>query len=925
MAFRASRPSGVASLVLAAVAVRLCSAATATHPQPPGGCAVEDLLTGRCDSAVVYNQDESQLMSVQLMQTKHKVTKKPLSRPAATSDAADGVHRELADPTFLLNYSREERSGHASAYQSARASTLASLASGQTSKRVLDESLAQATAREGLASHGERRALRAASDDDPPEPGHGPAAEDATLQQGADGLMLDGLVHPDAVGDIYAFAAAAGFNVFCCSMILITFSFFRRAWPQIYAHNAQSSFELRSPNERPGCGWLWYASSTDTAKWTDRIGLDCAMMIEFLDLCIRILLMIGIPIICIQGPLNYEFGGNAAGKDIMSWLSLSNVDRSHPWLYYVHAGTVWYVVFVVQWNIYRAQEMFLKRRVNWLKSLPEERAHTILIEGIPEEDRSDENLRMFFETMMGEGSVEQVYLMKDTRTLAANRDQCRRIKHRMMEAEVAERKAMQSNNHSQEQFEREEKNKLQHEYDTLELESDAESRNIWEQSQQPGANLQPYPVNLSSGFVKFKKRKTAQMALSLSISADSAEWATQVPPDAEDIIWADLTSNPSAQAIWDALGVALVVVLYFAYFPLVVAVASLATTVHMGQMQPLWEGLAPTMGLQVVVSFLPAILQLIFRTCFAVKANAWSQMKLQVWYFWFQIVFVILVFAIGDSVTDLVEIIIVDPTAIFGLLAETLPDATHFYMNFQVLQWTVHCLALLRLGPLWRFTGLQALYKEDEAIALAEPEDQNFQGIGSRCARNTINMLIAIIYGTITPGMNLLALISFMICRFVYGYLVPFAETRKADLGGLLWVKQLEHLFVGLVIYSVLMTAVLIGRSATIFPGLIAATSVFYVLWSLDRFGTEFNWELLPFEEVAKGVKDAARDERRKSKHAYVQPGMEKEFERALAKRASQEEKSSSASAALLKSGSSSDRRGKDRLPDPRRAKDTSR
>ena len=111
------------------------------------------------------------------------------------------------------------------------------------------------------------------------------------------------------------------------------------------------------------------------------------------------------------------FGGNAAGLDYMSYLSFGNVEVGHPWLYYVHACFVWFVVLTVQINVYAAQTKFLKLRYEWLKGLPELRSTTLLVETIPEKHRSDANLKKFFENMMGAGSVNACNVVKDTTEL----------------------------------------------------------------------------------------------------------------------------------------------------------------------------------------------------------------------------------------------------------------------------------------------------------------------------------------------------------------------------------------------------------------------------------------------------------------------------------------------------------------------------
>jgi len=137
---------------------------------------------------------------------------------------------------------------------------------------------------------------------------------------------------------------------------------------------------------------------------------------------------------------------------------------------------------------------------------------------------------------------------------------------------------------------------------------------------------------------------------------------------------------------------------------------------------------------------------------------------------------------------------------------------------------------------------------------MAEPEDQDYYGLGSRSARFTINMVVAIVYSTLSPTVALLGLVNFACCRLFYGYLINFAETKKPDLGGVFWVTKLEHLFIGTVIYCVLMTGVLFGRAPNGIPGMIVAPSIFYVAWSLGRFKEAFLWENLPFEVVADGA-----------------------------------------------------------------------
>merc|ERR1719436_1434357 len=101
-----------------------------------------------------------------------------------------------------------------------------------------------------------------------------------------------------------------------------------------------------------------------------------------------------------------------------------------------------------------------------------------------------------------------------------------------------------------------------------------------------------------------------------------------------------------------------------------------------------------------------------------------------------------------------------------------------------VLQWVSHTLNILRYTPMAKFLMFHALYDEEVARGMSEPEDQDYYGIGGRSARWTINLLIGIVFSTVSPMMGILAFILFAICRLTYGFLFVFAETPKTDLGG---------------------------------------------------------------------------------------------------------------------------------------------
>merc|ERR1719183_2752168 len=100
---------------------------------------------------------------------------------------------------------------------------------------------------------------------------------------------------------------------------------------------------------------------------------------------------------------------------------------------------------------------------------------------------------------------------------------------------------------------------------------------------------------------------------------------------------------------------------------------------------------------------------------------------------------------------------------------------------------------LTRYIQLIKFWGFKRMYDEETAKQMAEPEDQDYYGMGSRSARFTLMLLIGLVFGTICPLMYVVVLLNFLACRLIYGYLIPFAESRKEDLGGEHWAMQMLH------------------------------------------------------------------------------------------------------------------------------------
>merc|ERR1719265_3061690 len=240
---------------------------------------------------------------------------------------------------------------------------------------------------------------------------------------------------------------------------------------------------------------------------------------------------------------------------------------------------------------------------------------------------------------------------------------------------------------------------------------------------------------------------------------------------------------------------------------------------------------------------------MIFCNFFKLTAEAFLQNRIQVWYFYFNVVFVMLVTAVGPCLTETLKTLSEKPLYIFQLLATTMPFATHFYLNFIPLQWVTHAQNMLRTAPLGKFLFFRTLYGDETAKQMAEPEDQDYYGIGSRCARHSFLLALVLVFCTLTPLINLLGFVNFFMCRLVYGYLIPFAEVRKPDLGGVFWVTNLLNVQRCMVIYICLMTGVICYRFYNPWPCIIAVSSLIFWYMSFTKF-QHLRWETLSMEGI---------------------------------------------------------------------------
>mmetsp|Transcript_101228 Transcript_101228/g.241401 ORF Transcript_101228/g.241401 Transcript_101228/m.241401 type:complete len:758 (+) Transcript_101228:92-2365(+) len=670
------------------------------------------------------------------------------------------------------------------------------------------------------------------------------------------------------MGDEHVFLSGLVSNVMMMAGVLVAFVVLRLRYPMVYSYNVIAEIV---PLKFDASWFSWaktgFEVQTDDAL-IDAIGLDSVLMLDFISLAISILLRIGVPGLVLLAPLDHWFGWGGPEVPFLSRFGMGNVVFHHPWLYYIKAMYVAYVCWTVKTVVYKAQEQFLLHRFRWLKKLPHPRSRTVMVEGIPRDCCSEDKVREFFAAALSSDVIEEVHIVKQTKTLEKMVESRQGLFDLKQQAEFKLEKDGTRPEHLVVEV-----GKVPHKVDSInhyteqvaKLEADIteEFHRLTKESEKVGES------NCSNAFVTFSDRKHVEMAKELDFSPDEDEWVVTEPPELSMVRWGELRTDQDIQTASELVGYAAVFGLYAAFMPICVGITNLANSVDLG---PLWASLAPTMGLTIFLSFLPTVLILIIDNFYSLRCSSRVQEKLLVWYYWFQVIFVLLVTAIGNNFISFCEAVASNPLQLPHILAAELPKATHFYMNFLVVQWSTHVINLLRYVNLAKFLGFSALYPEEEAKKRAEPEDQDYYGFGSRSARWTINLLIGVVFGTLNPTIPILALVNFLICRTVYGYLIVAAETKKPDLGGNFWVKNLNHVLQGAILYTILMTGILLERAPNFIPGAVSVTCLLYLARSYWYFEKHYRWQALPFVEIMYKDKDMIAAAAEDAGESYEQP-----------------------------------------------------
>eukprot|EP00933_Yihiella_yeosuensis_P041793 TRINITY_DN3619_c1_g1_i7.p1 TRINITY_DN3619_c1_g1~~TRINITY_DN3619_c1_g1_i7.p1 ORF type:complete len:778 (-),score=113.89 TRINITY_DN3619_c1_g1_i7:306-2639(-) len=646
--------------------------------------------------------------------------------------------------------------------------------------------------------------------------------------------------------DILQLLSSLSTSLTTCMICICAFIALRKSYPNVYSGNVLNGTAPKKPLES-AFSWVWASLETTTDEAAQTAGLDCALFIEFNNLSIKILVVLGIPMCLVFSTIHYMEGlnGGTGHQDILHQTTIANAVIGHTYTYFAHAVALWICCLWIKAAVWKAQDDFIHKRFVWLSNLQSPRATTILVENIPENYRSEAKVREFFLDAFPAEAIKEIFVVQKSEELEKLVEKRDAAEEGKLTAELTAAKEGTRPTMRMSCFGR---SVDSIDYYTKDL-NDALSQIPTERERLQLAASTVGGVNSHAAFVTFANRRDAMIAKEAIFSPHIGVWKVSQPPEPSSICWQSLRHEEDERKSKYVGGCCAIALFYLMFTPLTVGISNLAMAVDMGPAQPIWASLAPTIGLTLVLAFAPTIFLAIIRHFFCLLSKNSQQHALQVQYYWFQVFQVVLLPLLAIHIIPFISKVIQNPNAFMITLADKLPGASIFFLNFLVVQWATHCVAAVRHINLAKFIAFRWLFSEAEAYKRSEPEDQDYYGIGARSARCSLTILIGIIFMHVEPLIPVVALLDMLTCRIVFGYLIVFAETRKPDLGGEFWVTQLKQILQGSVFYCVLVTGLLARRSTSWVPAGASFLCLLYMVYACSIFEESFRWRSLPFKE----------------------------------------------------------------------------
>ncbi|KAJ9610518.1 phosphate metabolism protein 7 [Cladophialophora chaetospira] len=572
------------------------------------------------------------------------------------------------------------------------------------------------------------------------------------------------------------------------------------------------------------------------------------------------------------------------GQQQLDMLSMSNV--ADPKRFYAHAIIAWIYLGFIVLLIARERLFFIGlRRAYFLSAAHAQRlsSRTILVMGLPANYMEEKALRQMFGS-----SVRRIWLATDCKKLE---DDVKDRKKTALKLEGGEMKLIQQANKNR--LKAEKKNKSSDSNESAGMDPkrwiDEKKRpkhrlmpQLWKKvdtinwsrgklqelnrfvGEQQNEHLDLNRSKVPAAFIEFSNQTAAHEAFQSVGRESKTKFAPRyIGVQPSEVVWKNLGTTVASRKVKIIIATIIIWVLIIFWAIPVAFVGALSNINYLTNKLP-WlsfinsipkvilgvvTGLLPVILLAVLMALVPIFCGLLAKYAGEPTQSA-IQLKVQSWYFAFQVVQVFLITTVTSSASAVTTQILQNPGSAPGLLATNLPKASNFYISYFILFGLMQAaLQLLNIVPLLFYLVLGKLL--DKTPRKKYNRYINLPGIGwgSTYPKFTLLGVIAITYSCIAPLILGFATIGFCLLYVMFRYNWLFVLGNKFDMKGEAYSRALKQLMTGVYLATICLIglfAIGCSKSAAA-AGPLAIMVVFLIVVIIFQF--MFDRAIAPLEQ----------------------------------------------------------------------------
>ncbi|KAI1645199.1 DUF221-domain-containing protein [Daldinia loculata] len=643
----------------------------------------------------------------------------------------------------------------------------------------------------------------------------------------------------------------------------------RHWYPNIYAPRTFIE-SIPEKDRTPSAGQSYFNWIHTMRKVPDKFilyhqSLDAYLYLRFL----RIIIFICFVGCCLTWPILMPVNATGGGSSTeLDKVSIGNVKkRGHL---YAHAIIACVFFSFVMFTVARERLWLIGLRQAWTLSKPVANrlsSRTVLFLSAPRDALDEENMHRYF----GDGALR---LWPATKVDTLEHLVSKR-KSKIEQLEAAEMTLIRKANHegrkrikSHAQNEHQQYDNLEdlvkksirprHKPDVSPLNEKVDSIEwLREKIKEEEASIEDarnsYEIGETNGsasvFVEFKTCAEAQRACQQVASSNLLALGpryTGVSP--QEVIWNNLTIPPARRISGEGTAMAIVIALIvFWSIPsgiigLISNISYLADNVEwLSFLKDLPEpvigllsGLIPPLATSWLSKLVPSIFRYIFKSTGS-PTNTAAELKVQRWYYIFQVTQVFLVTAVFSGAAPVAAQLLEraqDPTSIPELLARQLPKASNFYLTYFIVQGTTSAADnLLNYSDLLSYLFYDYFFDKTPRQKFNRYTSMKGIAWGKLYPKFANFAIIAIAYSCIAPLVLGFAAVGLALYYFSYRYNLLFVIQPKIDTKGQAYTLALQHLLTGVYIAELSLLGLFGLRRATgpsIITGFLFIATILY-------------------------------------------------------------------------------------------------